>query len=254
MVYRPQQPPAPPPRVSRPFSLDIRWDQRDVVLALGMALAIFIGSTLVLVLLFGGDDSDAFLKDTNFGGVPAALWIVAAQQIIFVSAAWRFSVSKYRLDVRSLGFLRAEGRLPYLVAFGGWIATLFAIVFWQMIIDSLGIESLTPDNNVDEVIDFGGNFFTTLLVVGLWGPVAEEIFFRGFALAGLRRRFGDRTALILTAALFAIFHIEPTIYVPIFFFGIVLGWIYLRTNSLWPSILIHVIHNTVILSITILAD
>jgi membrane protease YdiL (CAAX protease family) len=240
--------------VSRPFPRDIRWDQRDVALAFGTALAIFIGSTLLLVLLFGGDESDDFLKDETFGGVPVGLWIVAVQQIIFVFAAWRFSVSKYRLDVRVLGFLRAEGRLPYLLAFGGWILTLFAIVFWQLIIDSLGIDALTPEDNVDEVIDFGGNLITTLLVVGIWGPVAEEIFFRGFALAGLRRRFGDRTALILTAALFAVFHIEPTIYVPIFFFGIVLGWIYLRTNSLWPSIFIHVIHNTVILSITILAD
>jgi len=225
-----------------------------VLLALGLALAIFIGSTLLLLLLFGGDDSDDFLSDSTFGGVPAALWIVAVQQIIFVFAAWRFSLRKYRLDIRALGFLRAEGWAPYLQAFGGWVLTLFAIVFWQLIIDSLGIDSLTPDNNVDEVIDFGGNFFTTLLVVGLLGPVAEEIFFRGFALAGLRRRFGDRAALILTAALFAVFHIEPTIYVPIFFFGIVLGWIYLKTNSLWPSIFIHVIHNSVILSITILAE
>jgi membrane protease YdiL (CAAX protease family) len=240
--------------VVRPFPFLIRWDQRDVLLALGVALAIFIGSTLVLILLFGGDDSSDFLSDEKFGGVPVGLWVVALQQLIFVFAAWRFSVSKYRIDVRSLGFTRAQGRLPYLLAFAGWAVTLFAIVFWQVIIDFLGIDALMPDNNVDEVIDFGGNLFTTLLVVGLWGPVAEEIFFRGFALAGLRRKFGDRTALILTAGLFALFHIEPTIYVPIFFFGIVLGWMYLKTNSLWPSIFIHVIHNTVILSITILAE
>ena len=89
--------------MSRPFPRDIRWDQRDVALAFGTALAIFIGSTLLLVLLFGGDESDDFLKDETFGGVPVGLWIVAVQQIIFVFAAWRFSVSKYRLDVRVLG-------------------------------------------------------------------------------------------------------------------------------------------------------
>jgi len=243
-----------PPDIRSDIRQSVQWDQRDVVLALGTALAIFIGSTLLLVLLFAGDDSDEFFRDATFGGVPAGLWIVAVQQIIFVFAAWRFSVSKYRLDVRTLGFTRAEGRLPYLLAFGGWVATLFAIVFWQAIIGWIGIDALTPEGNVDEILDFGGNMFTTLLVVGLWGPVAEEIFFRGFALAGLRRRFGDRASLVLTAGLFALFHIEPTIYVPIFFFGIVLGWLYLKTNSLWPSIFIHVIHNTIILLTTILAE
>ena len=94
----------------------------------------------------------------------------------------------------------------------------------------------------------------SVAIVGIWGPLTEEIFFRGFVLGGLRRRFGNRGALVLSAGLFALFHIDPTIYVPIFFFGIVLGWLYLHTGSVWPSVAVHVVHNTTILLATTLVE
>jgi membrane protease YdiL (CAAX protease family) len=235
-------------------AIAVRWDQRDVVVATTLALAILAVVLIIVALAGTASDSENFLRDETLGGVPVALWMVALQQLIFIFAAWRFSVGKYRLHPRSLGLRWPKGRRPFLLAFAGWGVALLGIAVWQGLISAAGIDSLTPEDNVDEIVDFGGSLVTTILVVGLWGPFAEELFFRGFALAGLRRRFGDRGALVITSALFAVFHIEPTIYVPIFFFGIVLGWLYLKTDSIWPPIAAHAVHNSVILAVTMAAD
>ena len=80
--------------------------------------------------------------------------------------------------------------------------------------------------------------------MGVVGPVAEEIFFRGFVLTGLLKRFGVRRALLLSSLLFGLFHIDPGAIVPTFALGLVLGWVYLKTGSIWPSIFAHALHNT----------
>lgn len=85
----------------------------------------------------------------------------------------------------------------------------------------------------------------TLLLVAVVGPVAEEIFFRGFVLTGLLRRFGVARALLLSSLLFGAFHIDPGAILLTFMLGLVLGWVYLKTGSIWPAIFAHSLHNAV---------
>ena len=61
-------------------------------------------------------------------------------------------------------------------------------------------------------------FIFTVFVAGL-GPVLEEVFFRGFAYAALRARFGVFRASIFTAAVFAAFHMNAVAFLPIFLLG-----------------------------------
>jgi membrane protease YdiL (CAAX protease family) len=44
---------------------------------------------------------------------------------------------------------------------------------------------------------------------------------------------------------FGLFHIDPGAIVPTFALGLALGWVYLKTGSIWPAIFAHGLHNTV---------
>ncbi len=76
-------------------------------------------------------------------------------------------------------------------------------------------------------------------------PVGEELFFRGLLLRGFLLRYGRRTALLLTATLFAIVHFNPWGLLSIFLVGLFLGWLVLRTGSLWCACLAHGVYNLV---------
>lgn len=93
-----------------------------------------------------------------------------------------------------------------------------------------------------------------VLVLGLLVPVLEELFFRGVLFAALLGERGDkvRTAILGSAALFAAFHVlapgglSPARLVTTFLMGVVLGWLAHASGSVLPGMLLHVLHNSVI--------
>lgn len=92
--------------------------------------------------------------------------------------------------------------------------------------------------------------FFTLFVAGA-GPVIEEIFFRGFTYKALRQRFGAAWGMTITSLVFALFHLSLAAFVPIFVLGLFLCWLYERTGSLVPSMTAHMVHNLIMVSLTL---
>lgn len=83
-----------------------------------------------------------------------------------------------------------------------------------------------------------------ILGICLLGPVLEEMLFRGAVLKSLLSHYRPATAIGLSALLFGIFHVNPAQVVAACCSGLLLGWLYQRTCSLWPSILVHVVNNS----------
>jgi len=79
------------------------------------------------------------------------------------------------------------------------------------------------------------------LVLG--ASLGEEVLFRGYGLARIRELGGERRALVLSALAFAIGHIHLVKLPGTFLIGLFLGWLVLRTGSLWPAILVHFANN-----------
>lgn len=90
---------------------------------------------------------------------------------------------------------------------------------------------------------------------------SEEFFFRGIIQNYISRKLaiikdGNIFAIIITATIFALYHFpftETTAFSSVFIFGIILGWLYDKTKSIWPPIFIHGIQNLVFSSSAILS-
>jgi membrane protease YdiL (CAAX protease family) len=85
----------------------------------------------------------------------------------------------------------------------------------------------------------------SLLIVSyfLFPAFSEEVFFRGIIARRFYRAYSLRKAILLNAALFGIFHLNPWQAVNAFYMGIFLGWIYWRYKSIWLCMFIHAYHN-----------
>src|SRR5687768_13447534 len=93
-----------------------------------------------------------------------------------------------------------------------------------------------------------GRLMLDIVVIVVLAPVAEEILFRGFLLHRWAARWGVKTGVILSSALFAILHVEL---IGHFFFGVVMAALYVRTRSLWMAILAHALNNGLVVALTL---
>ena len=84
------------------------------------------------------------------------------------------------------------------------------------------------------------------VAVGLLAPFAEELVFRGAILRALLRWTPQHwVAIAISAFLFALIHANPAQMPHAFVIGLLLGWLYYRTDSIVPGIVYHWINNSI---------
>ena len=89
---------------------------------------------------------------------------------------------------------------------------------------------------------------TGYLAIGILGPVAEEMVFRGAVLRSLLKLFPAKAhwwPILISAVLFGAVHMNMAQFVHALPIGLLLGWMYYRTGSIIPGLLFHWVNNTV---------
>jgi membrane protease YdiL (CAAX protease family) len=114
------------------------------------------------------------------------------------------------------------------------------------------VERLTgkgmPDQMIVNLLGSGvHSFWLALLGMGLLAPTAEEILFRGLLFRAIGRWLSGPWTIVVTAAIFALAHLQPSYFLPLFGVGLVLGWARKRTGGLALPILLHCVNNCVAL-------
>lgn len=83
------------------------------------------------------------------------------------------------------------------------------------------------------------------ITFGLMQPIAEELLFRGVLLHNLLKWKDDNPwlAIIVSSVLFSIVHLNYTQMINAAILGLIMGWLFYKTKSLWPCLIIHVTNN-----------
>jgi len=132
-------------------------------------------------------------------------------------------------------------------------ATTILSIGITFIVDELdriiGIILPPPDFYLDLIENVRMENPLALFILFLGGvavaAVVEEMIFRGFLQQHLERIWKDITkAVLVTALFFAVIHFNLWWTIQIYFLGILLGYLAWRTNSVFPSIILHSINNT----------
>lgn len=130
---------------------------------------------------------------------------------------------------------------------------IFPMMFGMMMIGNVTVSLIPTEgyffgelyriiNEMSESIS--DNNLTTIFLVSIVAPVCEEIVFRGIIQKGLiNRGVSPLKAVVFSAVLFGIIHGNPWQLVAGILLGVVLGWVYEKTNSLLSSIMLHIFNN-----------
>ncbi|MFN9625321.1 MAG: type II CAAX prenyl endopeptidase Rce1 family protein, partial [Planctomycetota bacterium] len=245
--------------IRRPKRTQLLPDLGDLAVFLALLFPVFF----VVTNLFGQWEMSIETK----------LWVNAGMLLVLFFVVPSLVAWYRRLNPQTTFLLRAwighgplvSHRIPRgfgvvlsvcLMAAGLWIV---AFEFLQLLKDyGFGILALEQPEILEKAKrEFAKvPFWLILLTSAVIPALAEEYFFRGYVLSAFRNRVTSMRAVLYSALIFGLFHVitgsmlSLERFFPSTLLGLFLGFVAIRTGSLWPGVLLHAIHNGLVFWLT----
>lgn len=228
----------------------------QIVLSFGLSFVISAAMSVVAVLTSSGSNAEEVSGDVMGAVMKNAMVITAICYIIadLVPVLIGMAATKGQGKIRNW-FSRSK-----LGAFDV-TAAVFATLGIAMI-DSLLITLYTNyfgSSGVTESISdslFSGStpiVIVTILYVCLIGPFLEELLFRGFILQKTAS-VSPALGIVLSSVMFGMFHGDMEQVINATIMGLFFGYIALKANSIWPTIIMHIVNNSFSCALTVLEE
>lgn len=158
--------------------------------------------------------------------------------IVFVFVGLNFSEMSHLLRLPKLNIRYVTEMVVLILCF----ITLWNVYF--TLIERAGV----PLGRVASIYQKAGWHIGPMLVlVSIMPAFVEELGFRGVIQSTLNHVFHEREAWLIQAALFSVLHLSPLMFPSHFLMGFCLGYMRLRTKSLYPGMALHAAWNAFVL-------
>lgn len=215
-----------PAAIPEPSEYSVPWTVFDIWLGVGMLALI---DALAFIITLQSSRRVEFAQSA--GIILFELAYLLPVLLIF---------ARKRIHWKHLGFRKFELNVMGLgcgLLIGGYaIILLHNLILLRLGIDTQGEAIL----RLIEMLESPAWFF---LVAVVFAPFVEEIFFRGFLFQGFRQKYGWVHAMLLSSVIFAVAHLDPASLIPTFILGLVIAYLFHRSNSIWPGIILHFLIN-----------
>jgi membrane protease YdiL (CAAX protease family) len=149
-------------------------------------------------------------------------------------------VAKLRgFDVRDFAGLNKPRRRPFVLLIAVWIAWM---VLTELLLNWLQIDQSGSWRPYEPIV-----LALRILTIGILGPIAEELVFRGVVYGRLVPRLGPAVTIILTAVLFGIIHsrYDWSTIAFVCIDGLLFGYARYKTGSTYTAMTMHAMGNLV---------
>jgi uncharacterized protein len=219
----------------------------------------FFGAALLFPLtakLMGIDDIAAFIRQLSVNSTPsdrfsAKIIMILNQFVTFLAPSLVFLWWIHKR--KSIQFLHLNQFPKANLLLFGCLSMICAFPLMNFILKLNQLLPLTENlsdlenkaNNTAQVflmMNTPSEFLMSVLTIAIVPAIAEEVFFRGIIQNYLTKQ-KVITGIVLTAFVFSAFHQQWASFLPRFFLGIVLGYLFYWSHSLWLPILAHFAFN-----------
>jgi membrane protease YdiL (CAAX protease family) len=206
----------------------------------GTRLAVWALVAIPLIVL--GFVSYAMSSSASSSREALFSWSFAAGNVVFLGI-WiviSLAISNGRPGLRAFRLTRIAGAETAALGLLAVVATVAA----SLLINSLGGH---PEREQQILSGHWQSaklmpFIASVLVLTVLTPIAEELFVRGLGFA-LFQPFGQVVAITVPALAWALMHGLPAAIFPLFVFGIGLGYLRQRSDSVFPGMIVHGLYN-----------
>lgn len=213
------------------------WGVGDAVLALLVGQVVAIVGSLVIFVVLGYDTPDE-ISD-------APLWVLLLTQIPlwlgYVGTALWITNRKGRGPVVDLGWRGRWSDLAPGLAVGVALQLVAVPLLYVLIflVFPEGDVSESAQELADRATDATSAVMLVLITV-VGAPIVEELFFRGLVLRAFESRYGSTAGIFISALIFGAVHVQLLQLPALVMFGLVAGWLTVRSGRLGPAIWAHV--------------
>ena len=201
----------------------------SVAVFLGMQLV--GGIILVILNLISGKEDVGDISPEMMAGITAATGIAS---VLVIGYAMRSIDFKEAFHTRN--WQNRRNWAASLLALGGAAAGIFAV-------NLLNEQFDLPDLMKEEFLDMSQSLMG-MMSIAVIAPIAEELIFRESITGYMLRHGRNPLAAILTSALlFGIAHLNPAQVPFAALMGVILGVLYWRTRNVWLCSLVHILNN-----------
>jgi len=203
---------------------------------------IFIGGLILFYLAWTIKELWLIEYIYMFGEIISPLLEAFVKTMIWIVPIWLYI--KYYLNTNPSGYLKMNVNIKKGLLWGTILSLLLGICL-------ISEAFLFNDASFHFSLSFD-DYLNTFIMAGL----AEEIVFRGLILQELNKRLAFWKANTITALLFLLIHYPIWIYndiifqfgshIYVFFIGLLFGFIFKKTGSLWVVVLVHAFHNFIL--------
>ena len=212
---------------------------RNLVSTLMQLVFVSVGQSLS-----GGDF--LFLRDeagtlTGFTGnaraITAAVSYLAAAASIWSTV--KLTLQATAEDMR-LAHLKRESRKNYVILGVLTVCTVFGL---NILLELLKITQKSDSYQAVQESQFSARFLLGLVCYGLIAPIAEELVFRGSIYGWMRRRMDRRMAMVLSALLFGLYHMNMVQGIYGVLMGCFMVYAYEYFGNFMAAVAIHITAN-----------
>ena len=206
--------------------------KKSIILVLAYFLVQFVASVLCMgvLLVYQYVKTGSFVVTDLLADVAVPSLVLSF--VIMTAILWR------------LGYLRPVNEVWNVLTtkYLGWTALLgISMIFLLDFL--LSLADFLP-NWLDETFDVLESDWLGIFAVSVLGPILEEMLFRGAITRELLKQYKPTHAILFSGLIFGLFHINPAQILPAMLIGFALAWLYWRTKSIVPGIVIHIINNS----------
>jgi membrane protease YdiL (CAAX protease family) len=229
--------PTPEPEIERdpglfPFATWGPWKALGGVVA---ALIVGLMISLPFIVIDGGDTDDLSLSTTIAVQICTAIGFLGVPIMLSLASGGGLKPALRRLGFRSFHVSNSAKWITI-----GIVSYLAFSIAYSVLIG-------TPEQ--DDIAGDFGPIPLQILLIAVVAPIAEETCFRGMLFGGIRTRMPMWSAALAAGIIFGVLHYStgwsavPSLIV----FGAILSIVYEKTDSIWPSIILHALNNSVAL-------
>lgn len=175
--------------------------------------------------------------------------LIVADELIAILGAPLIFALLLRLDLREAFSLRSSHWSHYVMAGVGAIPLqVFGGALMELVIEALPSSEIWRElieNSLDTMMQTDSIAGFAVLLFGgvVLAAVCEELLFRGLLTQLLARGGRWRTAALVSALLFAVFHLDPIGMLPRTLMGVYFALLVWRSGSIFPAMLAHGANN-----------
>lgn len=219
-----------------------------------LSLIVFLWSFIYLFLTtkIGGLSYNAAIELANNPAVQQVLQVILSCLMFLAPFPIAAKCAGYRIDSTiKLGKPKDGTFLPFFLFGIGFcsfanIAMSYSSAFFRGI-------------GIDYEVDYGKNpsgffgFLLTFIATAIVPALVEEFACRGIVL-GLLKKYGEAFAVITSSIIFGVMHGNFDQMPFAIMVGLILGYIYVKTGSIWVSVAVHCANNAISVIFTYLED